>query len=136
MSSRSASLTDEDIAALRRHGFAVAYRMLGSVAEAEDIVQEALLRLTRAPAEREIAEPAAWITTVVTRLAIDHLRLARVQRESYIGPWIPEPVITDSAPGPGAQIELASRSRRRSWWCWSSSRRSSGRRFAARGVRL
>ena len=104
--SRSAPLTDEDIAALRRHGFAVAYRMLGSVAEAEDVVQEALLRLTRARAEGEIAEPAAWITTVVTRLSIDHLRLARVQRESYVGPWIPEPVITDSAPGPGAQIEM------------------------------
>ena len=99
--------TDEDIAALGRHGFAVAYRMLGSVAEAEDVVQEALLRLTRSRAEQEIAEPAAWITTVVTRLAIDHLRLARVQRESYVGPWIPEPVITDIAPGPGAQVELA-----------------------------
>ena len=106
MPSRSAPLSDEDIAALGRHGFAVAYRMLGSVAEAEDVVQEALLRLTRSRTEHEIAEPAAWITTVVTRLAIDHLRLARVQRESYVGPWIPEPVITDSAPGPGARIEL------------------------------
>jgi RNA polymerase sigma-70 factor (ECF subfamily) len=95
---------EHDLDALGRHGFAVAYRMLGSVAEAEDVVQEALLRLSQS--EQRLDEPAAWITTVVTRLSIDHLRLARVQRESYVGPWIPEPVIAESAPGPAARVEL------------------------------
>ncbi|HKG37515.1 MAG TPA: RNA polymerase sigma-70 factor [Conexibacter sp.] len=96
--------SDYEFEALGRHGFAVAYRMLGSVSEAEDIVQEALLRLSQR--EQPLDEPAAWITTVVTRLSIDHLRLARVKRESYVGPWIPEPVIAESAPGPAAHVEL------------------------------
>ena len=86
---------------LRRHGFAVAYRMLGSVADAEDIVQEALLRLSRRDVPPD--EPMAWITTVTTRLAIDHLRLARARRESYSGPWLPEPVVEDA----GARVERA-----------------------------
>jgi RNA polymerase sigma-70 factor (ECF subfamily) len=94
-----------DLEDLRRHGFAVAYRMLGSVADAEDIVQEALLRLSRE--QEPVREPAAWITTVTTRLAIDHLRLARVQRETYVGPWLPEPLLEDAAPGPAAHAELS-----------------------------
>jgi RNA polymerase sigma-70 factor (ECF subfamily) len=94
-----------DLQELRRHGFAVAYRMLGTVADAEDVVQEALLRFTRA--DEEIREPAAWITTVATRLAIDHLRLARVRRESYVGPWLPEPLLADPAPGPADAAEVA-----------------------------
>jgi len=98
-------ISDTELAALRRHGFAVAYRMLGSVSEAEDIVQEALLRLTRV--DEELDEPAAWITTVVTRLSIDHLRLARVRREQYVGPWLPEPLLADAAPGPAAHAETA-----------------------------
>jgi RNA polymerase sigma-70 factor, ECF subfamily len=98
-------IADRELEAVRRRGFAVAYRMLGTVAEAEDVVQEALLRLTRE--ERRIEEPAAWITTVVTRLSIDVLRLARVRRETYVGPWLPEPLVEDRAPGPGAQVELA-----------------------------
>jgi RNA polymerase sigma-70 factor (ECF subfamily) len=69
--------------------------MLGSVAEAEDVAQEALLRLTRAP--DPLDAPAAWITTVATRLSIDVLRLARVRRETYIGPWLPEPLVGDVA---------------------------------------
>jgi RNA polymerase sigma-70 factor (ECF subfamily) len=89
---------------LRRHAFGVAYRMLGSVADAEDVVQEALLRLTRADAPPD--EPVAWMTTVTTRLAIDHLRLARVRRETYVGPWLPDPLIADAAPDPGARVEL------------------------------
>jgi RNA polymerase sigma-70 factor, ECF subfamily len=92
-----------DLDGLRRHGFAVAYRMLGSVSEAEDIVQEALLRLSRV--EHELDEPAAWLTTVVTRLSIDHLRLARVQRETYVGPWLPEPII-DASAGPAGRLEM------------------------------
>jgi RNA polymerase sigma-70 factor (ECF subfamily) len=77
--------------------FAVAYRMLGTVADAEDMVQEAYLRWRQAPRDT-IDSPRAYLTTVVTRLCIDHLRSARVKREEYIGPWLPEPVVTDSAP--------------------------------------
>jgi RNA polymerase sigma-70 factor, ECF subfamily len=96
---------DRELEAVRRRGFAVAYRMLGSVSEAEDVVQEGMLRLARA--EQPPDEPLAWITTVTTRLAIDHLRLARVQRETYIGPWLPEPLLADHGRGPDAQAELA-----------------------------
>jgi RNA polymerase sigma-70 factor (ECF subfamily) len=98
-------MDDTELEALRRHGFGVAYRMLGSVSEAEDVVQEALLRLTRQ--EAPIAEPAAWITTVVTRLSINVLTSARARREAYVGPWLPEPLLEDPAPGPGARAELA-----------------------------
>ena len=68
--------------------------MLGSVAEAEDVAQEAMVRLTRA---QPPDEPNAWITTVSTRLSIDVLRSARVRREAYIGPWLPEPLVGDVA---------------------------------------
>jgi RNA polymerase sigma-70 factor, ECF subfamily len=84
--------------------FGIAYRMLGSVADAEDIVQEAFLRYHRALASSPAVEsPKAFLSAVVTRLAIDQLRSARVRREAYIGPWLPEPVLTDPvAPGPAA----------------------------------
>ena len=74
----------------------LAYRMVGSVGEAEDLVQEAYLRWHDSAPE-SIASPRGWLTTVVTRLAIDHLRSARSRRESYVGPWLPEPLITDGA---------------------------------------
>jgi RNA polymerase sigma-70 factor (ECF subfamily) len=96
---------DRELEALRRHGFGVAYRMLGSVSEAEDVAQEALLRLTRQ--DGPIDEPAAWMTTVVTRLSINVLKSARARRESYVGPWLPEPLLEDPAPGPAARAELA-----------------------------
>jgi len=96
---------DRELEALRRHGFGVAYRMLGSVSEAEDVAQEALLRLTRQ--DTPIDEPAAWMTTVVTRLSINVLRSARARRESYVGPWLPEPLVEDPAPGPASRAELA-----------------------------
>jgi RNA polymerase sigma-70 factor (ECF subfamily) len=99
------ALGDERLATLWRHGFGVAYRMLGSVSEAEDIVQEALLRLTRQ--DDPVAEPAAWITTVVTRLSINMLRSARARREAYVGPWLPEPLVEDPTPGPASRAELA-----------------------------
>jgi RNA polymerase sigma-70 factor (ECF subfamily) len=92
---------DRELEALRQHGFGVAYRMLGSVSEAEDVTQEALLRLTRQV--EEIKEPAAWITTVVTRLSINVLRSARTRRETYVGPWLPEPVDTSADPYLGAE---------------------------------
>jgi RNA polymerase sigma-70 factor (ECF subfamily) len=96
---------DERLEALRRQGFGVAYRMLGSVSEAEDIAQEALLRLTRE--EGPIDEPAAWMTTVATRLSINVLKSARARRESYVGPWLPEPLVEDPAPGPASRAEVA-----------------------------
>ena len=96
---------DTELEALRQHGFGVAYRMLGSVSEAEDVAQEALLRLTRQ--EGTIDEPAAWITTVATRLSINVLKSARARRESYVGPWLPEPLVEDPAPGPASRAELA-----------------------------
>jgi RNA polymerase sigma-70 factor, ECF subfamily len=96
---------DKELEALRRHGFGVAYRMLGSVSEAEDVAQEALLRLTRQ--EVPIDEPAAWMTKVATRLSINVLKSARARRESYVGPWLPEPLLEDPAPDPASRAELA-----------------------------
>ncbi len=77
--------------------FSIAYRMLGSASEAEDIVQEAFLRVHLGAQEgaTEIASPKAYLSAVITRLAIDHLRSARVRRETYVGPWLPEPLVTD-----------------------------------------
>jgi RNA polymerase sigma-70 factor (ECF subfamily) len=94
-----------DLEALRPRAFAVGYRMLGSVAEAEDIAQETLLRVSMLVTPPD--EPMAWVTTVATRLAIDHLRLARVRRESYVGPWLPEPLVVDAGRGPEERAELA-----------------------------
>jgi RNA polymerase sigma-70 factor (ECF subfamily) len=80
----------------RRRLKALAYRMLGSVAEAEDVVQEAYLRWHGA--ERGgVADPAAFLTRVVSRLCLDHLRSARARREQYVGPWLPEPVLDAAA---------------------------------------
>ena len=84
--------------------FAIAYRMLGSVMDAEDVVQDAWLRWQEAP-EAEVRSPRAYLTTIVTRLAINRLRSARTQRETYVGPWLPEPLVTD--PDPSARVELA-----------------------------
>jgi RNA polymerase sigma-70 factor (ECF subfamily) len=89
----------------RRTAFAVAYRMLGSVAEAEDVAQEAVIRLDRQ--DGSIENPAAWVTTVATRLSIDVLGSARVRREAYVGPWLPEPLLVDPGPGPADRAELA-----------------------------
>lgn len=81
--------------------FSIAYRMLGSVAEAEDIVQEAFLRFRTADLAT-IRSPRAFLTTIVSRLCLDQLKSARARRERYIGPWLPDPLITA---GPDAQIE-------------------------------
>jgi len=75
--------------------FSIAYRMLGSVAEAEDVVQEAYIRRAAAG---EVENERAFMTTVTTRLAIDVLRSARVRRETYVGEWLPEPLVSDEAP--------------------------------------
>jgi RNA polymerase sigma-70 factor (ECF subfamily) len=85
--------------------FSIAYRMLGSVAEAEDIVQEAFLRYQRALAEEtaEVESPRAYLCAVTTRLAIDYLRSARARREDYVGEWLPEPVLTEETSLDGAR---------------------------------
>ena len=86
--------------------FGIAYRMLGTAMDAEDMVQETFLRWQQTdPAEVE--SPRAFLTTIITRLCIDHLRSARVQRESYIGPWLPEPVLTADTAGPAASFALS-----------------------------
>jgi RNA polymerase sigma-70 factor (TIGR02957 family) len=93
---------------LRPVAFSIAYRMLGSVSEAEDVVQEALLRLHQALDRGEqIASPRAFIATVTTRLAINELRSARVRRERYVGEWLPEPIITDGHDDPARHAETA-----------------------------
>jgi RNA polymerase sigma-70 factor (ECF subfamily) len=74
--------------------FSIAYRMLGSITEAEDIVQDAYLRYQAASPER-IVSHKAFLSTVVTRLCLNHLELAKIQREAYIGPWLPEPALTE-----------------------------------------
>src|SRR5262245_9587828 len=82
--------------------------MLGSVSEAEDVVQEALLRVHQAlEAGRQIASPPAFVATVTTRLAIDELRSARARREEYVGEWLPEPIITDGHDDPARHAETA-----------------------------
>jgi RNA polymerase sigma-70 factor (TIGR02957 family) len=93
---------------LRPVSFAVAYRMLGTVSEAEDVVQEALLRVHRElESGQRIRSPRAFVATVTTRLAINELRSARARREEYVGEWLPEPIVTDSNENPAQHAEMA-----------------------------
>ena len=93
---------------LRPVAFAIAYRMLGSVSEAEDVVQEALLRVHQVLEGGErISSPHAFAATVTTRLAINELRSARARRERYTGEWLPEPIITDGHDDPAEHAEMA-----------------------------
>ena len=88
--------------------FSIAYRIVSSVGDAEDIVQEAFLRLHRAQSEgAEIDSPRAWLSTVTTRLAINQVRSARARRETYVGTWLPEPLLTDPATDANVQAETA-----------------------------
>ena len=89
--------------------FSIAYRMIGSVGEAEDIVQEAFLRIHRAETQgTTIDSPKAYLSAVTTRLGIDHLKSARVRREQYVGEWLPEPLLTDEgSPDAAAHAETA-----------------------------
>src|SRR3954451_21543046 len=101
-------MTDEEFEELRPPAFAIAYRMLGSVSEAEDVVQEGLLRLHRARAGGErIESPRAYLSTVVSRLALDQLRSARVRREAYVGEWLPEPLVAGADADPARKAEMA-----------------------------
>ncbi len=101
-------MVQEDFRALRPSAFAIAYRMLGSVSEAEDVVQEGFLRLHRArEAGERIQSPRAYLSTVVSRLALDHLRSARVRRETYVGEWLPEPLVASADEDPARKAEMA-----------------------------
>ncbi|MEU5155259.1 RNA polymerase sigma factor SigJ [Glycomyces sp. NPDC021274] len=90
--------------ALRPRLFGVAYGLLGSVAEAEDVVQDAWIRLQRTAID-EIEDLTGWLVTTTSRLALDVLRAARTRREAYVGPWLPEPV--ETAPDPADSVSLA-----------------------------
>jgi len=95
-----------DFLAARPLLFGIAYRMLGSATEAEDVVQDAYVRWREAPGG-EVRSARAYLATTVTRLAINQLRSARVRRESYVGPWLPEPLVSDPADAPLRSVELA-----------------------------
>jgi RNA polymerase sigma-70 factor (TIGR02957 family) len=103
------SADETDTASYRPLLFSIAYGMTGSVGDAEDIVQDAFLGLTRArQAGTTIADPKAYLATAVTRLGINYLGSARVRREAYVGDWLPEPVVVPAgAPGPAEHAELA-----------------------------
>lgn len=95
-------MTLEEFLAARPMLFALAYRMLGSTSEAEDVLQEAWLRASTAA---DVRNAEAWLTTVVTRICLDVLGSARVRREEYVGPWLPEPVVsTDDGPEQAAEL--------------------------------
>ena len=103
-------MTDRDqlLDELRPVAFAIAYRMLGSVSEAEDVVQEALLRVHQAlEAEERVESPRAFVATVATRLAINELKSARARREQYVGEWLPEPIITEGHEDPARRAEMS-----------------------------
>lgn len=102
MIDRTVSLFEEH----RQLLFGIAYRMLGSVSDAQDMVQETYLRWQKA-ADDSIRSPRAWLTTAVTRLCINHLQLARVKRETYVGPWLPEPLVDEQAGDPADTTQLA-----------------------------
>jgi RNA polymerase sigma-70 factor (ECF subfamily) len=96
----------EVFAELRPLLFSIAYRMLGSVMDAEDVVQDAYVRWQEA-SDADVRSPRAYLATIVTRLCINQLRSARVQREVYVGPWLPEPLVTEQPPDPSGSVELA-----------------------------
>jgi RNA polymerase sigma-70 factor (ECF subfamily) len=101
-------MTDEEFDELRPSAFAIAYRMLGSVSEAEDVVQEGFLRLYRArEGGEQIESPRAYLSTVVSRLSLDQLRSARVRRETYVGEWLPEPLVASAEDDPARKLEIA-----------------------------
>lgn len=91
----------------RTHLFAIAYRMLGSIMDAEDMVQETFVRWQQAAEPQAVSSPRAYLSAVITRLCIDHLRSARVQREAYVGAWLPEPLVMEQADDTAGMAALA-----------------------------
>ncbi len=101
-------VVDKTYAELKPLMFSIAYRMLGSASEAEDIVQEAFLRFHRETQQgTDVEAPKAYLSAVTTRLSIDHLRSARVRRERYFGTWLPEPLVTETEPDAARHAETA-----------------------------
>ncbi len=101
-------MAEEEFEELRPSAFAIAYRMLGSVSEAEDVVQEAFVRLHRVRQGGErIESPRAYLSTVVSRLSLDQLRSARARRETYVGEWLPEPLLASANDDPARRAEMA-----------------------------
>ncbi|HEY2782413.1 MAG TPA: RNA polymerase sigma-70 factor [Steroidobacteraceae bacterium] len=101
---------EADAAIFQQHRprlFGLAYRMLGTRADAEDMLQDAYLRWHRSHTAT-VRNPGAWLATTVTRLCIDRLRVARIEREAYRGPWLPEPIVDEPAAAPEKSSELAS----------------------------
>jgi RNA polymerase sigma-70 factor (ECF subfamily) len=96
---------EEEFEALRPHALRVAYQMIGSVTDAEDLVQEAWIRWNGADRAR-IESPRAWLTTVVTRLSMNYLDSARVRRERYVGTWLPEPILTEPEASAQVRVEI------------------------------
>ncbi|MGH3203910.1 MAG: RNA polymerase sigma-70 factor [Streptosporangiaceae bacterium] len=108
MTAKGSNVDVSDYTQYRPLMFSIAYRMTGSVSDAEDIVQEAFLRATRNNEPKD--NQKAYLATITTRLAIDHLRSARVRRESYVGTWLPEPLVSngaDDTPGPAELAETS-----------------------------
>jgi RNA polymerase sigma-70 factor, ECF subfamily len=100
--------SDDAYQQLRPLLFSIAYRMVGSVSEAEDIVQEAFLRFHDAVRKGvQVESPKAYLSTATTRLAVNHLRSARVRRERYVGTWLPEPLLTDATDDAAQHAETA-----------------------------
>ncbi len=97
---------DQTFETLRPRLLAQAYRMLGTRADAEDAVQDAWLRWRQSDPD-VVRDPAGWLLATVTRIAIDRLRLAQTARTDYVGPWLPEPLVVDVAPGPAGRAEIA-----------------------------
>lgn len=104
-SAASHSLTD-DFLEYRSLLFAIAYRMLGTIMDAEDMVQDTFLKW-QTVSKSQVRSVKSYLTTIITRLCIDRLRSAQVQREQYIGPWLPEPIVTDLSADPSYRVELA-----------------------------
>ena len=111
MTAKGSNVDASDYTQYRPLMFSIAYRMTGSVSDAEDIMQEAFLRATKDKTkDKQPNNPKGYLATITTRLAIDHLRSARVRRESYVGTWLPEPLLSngaDDAPGPAELAETS-----------------------------